>query len=226
MTIEVEEATKEGIQMEFMTAPIRILTEDNQLTGIQCVRMALGDYDASGRQSAMPVKGSEFNISVDNILVAVGESVDKAMLPKELEFTNVGTLYVHPHTLQTNVSGVFAGGDVVTGPSDVIRAIAIGKEAAVSIDRYLKGADVMKDRFIAPKVLYASTKRDTKNRVVTITDEKTARAEANRCLNCGICGEAIERGLQTACVNVCPSHCIYYRDIWEITPKTGTYRVA
>jgi len=65
-----------------------------------------------------------------------------------------------------------------------------------------------------------------KKRVVAIPDEKVAAAEANRCLNCGVCADVLERELQTACVNACPSHCIYYRDVWEITPKTGPYIIA
>jgi ferredoxin len=65
-----------------------------------------------------------------------------------------------------------------------------------------------------------------KKRIVAIPDEKVAAAEANRCLNCGVCADVLERELQTACVNACPSHCIYYRDVWGITPKSGPYIIA
>jgi len=63
-------------------------------------------------------------------------------------------------------------------------------------------------------------------RVVDIPDEKAAIAEAMRCFNCGTCGEALDRGFQTACVSACPAHCIYFRDVWETTPRTGTYTLA
>ena len=226
MPAEVEKAEQEGVKMNFLAAPIRILSKDNKLTGIQCVRMELGGDDAAGRRSPIPVKGSEFNVDIDNLLIAVGESVDKAMLPKELECADRGTVHVNPHTLQTNIAGVFAGGDVVSGPSDVISAIAAGNKAAISIDRYLRGVDLREGRSTAAKVSHEVTKGGSSRRVTSITDEKEAIAEAKRCLNCGVCADALERGLQTACVNACPSHCIYYRDVWEITPKAGPYTIA
>ena len=125
--------------------------------------------------------------------------------------------------MQTNIAGVFAGGDAITDPRDVIGAIATGKEAAVSIDRYLRGVDVREGRAIAAKVLHGGIEAEDMGRVTAIADEKGAIAEAKRCLNCGVCVEALENGLQPACVNACPSHCIYYRDIWEFTPKTVSY---
>ncbi|HEY32442.1 MAG TPA: FAD-dependent oxidoreductase [Dehalococcoidia bacterium] len=220
MAAEVEEAEREGVIIDFLATPIKILTKDSRLSGIQCVRMELGDYDATGRRSPTPVKGSEFNVDIDNLLVAVGESVDRAMLPEGLESTEWGTVHVNTNTLETNTAGVFAGGDVVTGPRDVIGAIVTGKEAAISIDRYLKGEDLREGRSIAAKVLHAATIRDGTRVVAPIIDEKKAIAEARRCLNCGVCLEMLKKGLQTACVNACPSHSIYYRDIWEITSKT------
>jgi len=227
MPAEVEKAEQEGVKMNFLAAPIRILSKDNKLAGIQCVRMELGGDDAAGRRSPIPVKGSEFNVDIDNLLIAVGESVDKAMLPKELECADRGTVHVNPHTLQTNIAGVFAGGDVVSGPSDVVSAIAAGNKAAISIDRYLSGMDLKEGRSIDFRLLSgAPLEGDSKKRVMDIPDEEVATAEANRCLNCGVCADALERGLQTACVNACPSHCIYYGDVWEITPKTGPYTIA
>jgi heterodisulfide reductase subunit A len=125
--------------------------------------------------------------------------------------------------MQTNIAGVFAGGDAVTGPRDVIGAIATGKEAAVSIDRYLRGVDLREGRTIAANVLHGVIEAEGMSRVTAIADEKGAIGEAKRCLNCGVCVEALENGLQPACVNACPSHCIYYRDIWELTPKTVSF---
>ncbi|GAI39270.1 unnamed protein product, partial [marine sediment metagenome] len=108
--------------------------------------MELGEPDASGRRRPIPIKGSEFNTDVDNVIIAIGQAVDKSRLPSELEYTGWGTLSVDPVTLQTNIEGVFASGDVVSGPADIIAAIAAGKEAAVSVDRYLRGVDMKEGR--------------------------------------------------------------------------------
>jgi heterodisulfide reductase subunit A len=133
---EIEESEREGVTIHILAAPVRIRSKDGQLTGIECIRMELGEPDASGRRRPIPIKGSEFIMEVDNVIIAIGQAVDKTALPPELEYTGLGTLVVDPITLQTNIEGVFAGGDVVSGPADVIAAIATGKEAAESIDKY------------------------------------------------------------------------------------------
>jgi len=141
VTTEVDEAEREGVEIHFLAVPVSVLSKDDKLTGLQCIRMELGEPDASGRRRPIPVKGSEFNMDIDNVIIAIGQTVDKAMLSKELEYTDRGTLSVDPITLQTNIEGVFAGGDVVdvvAGPADIIGAVAAGKEAAISIDRYLR----------------------------------------------------------------------------------------
>lgn len=216
---EVKEAEREGVKLEFLTAPVRILSQDGRLAGIQCVRTELGDYDASGRRSAVPIRGSEFDVHLDNLLIAIGESVDPTMLPQGLEYTRRGTILVNPQTLQTSIAGVFAGGDVVTGPRDVVGAIASGKQAAVSIDRYLKGTDLRRDRPFAAKVLYDLIKGGKKSGISSLKDEKAAVAEAGRCFDCGICFEALNSGQQPACVKACPSHCIYYRSLSELRER-------
>ena len=213
---EVEEAEREGINLHVLAAPVRVLVkEDERVTGIQCVRMELGDPDASGRRRPVTIKGSEFNIDVDSVIIAVGQAVDKAILPKELEYTGWGTLGVDQVTLQTNIDGVFAGGDVVSGPDDVIAAIAAGKEAAISIDRHLRGVDLKAGRpapikrvkevskkGVVAKARQAIPTLDLKKRegfaeVELSYDEKTAMEEAKRCLNCGVCSECME------CVKKC-----------------------
>lgn len=136
---EIEELEQEGIGIQFLTAPVRILSQDGRVTGIECIRMSLGMPDESGRRRPVPVKGSEFTLEADTVIVAIGQALDKTMLPKDLAYTNGGTLSVDPTTLQTNIEGVFAGGDAVSGPADVIAAIASGKKAASAIDKYLKG---------------------------------------------------------------------------------------
>ena len=218
---EIEEAEEEGIKFHFLAAPVRILSKDNRLSAIECVRMELGEPDVSGRRRPMPVKGSEFTLNVDNVIIAIGQTVDKAALPKELAYTSWGTLEVNPVTLQTNIDGVFAGGDVVSGPADVVTAVAAGKEAAISIDRYLRGVSLTDERQTTPKKVEKVSKEgvkpkarvsvallDVSERESSFTeveqgfDEKTAIEEANRCLNCGVCSECLE------CVKACEQEAI------------------
>ncbi len=134
--------------MEFLVAPVRILGEGGKVTGIECIRMELGEPDASGRRRPIPIKGSEFTIACDSIVPAIGQAADLAFVPKEsgIAINKWNTFDVDPVTFATNVPGVFAGGDVVTGPATVVKAVYAGKEAAVSIDRYLKGEEVAAGR--------------------------------------------------------------------------------
>jgi len=217
---EIEEMENEGVKIQFLAAPVKVLTKDNRLTGIQCIRMELGAPDASGRRRPMPVKGSEFTIDVDNVIIAVGQGVDKAMLPRELDYTGWGTLEVDPVTLQTNIDGVFAGGDAVSGPADVIAAVTAGKEAAISIDRYLSGIDMKEGRpetvkrvkevskdGVSPVARHSMPtlelgKREGFDEVELGFDEKTAVEEAQRCLNCAVCSECRE------CEKVCEAEAI------------------
>ncbi len=213
---EVNEAENEGIKLNILVAPVKMLSKDDKLTGIECTRMELGDPDASGRRRPIPIEGSNFTLDVDNVIIATGQTVDKAGLPKEFTYTAWGTLSVDQVTLETDISGVFAGGDVVDGPRNVIGAIAAGKEAAESIDRYLSGTDLQEGR---PKQL-PKVKEVSKEGVVKASrpampmlaldkrgasftevelgyDEKTAIEEARRCLNCAACSECME------CVKAC-----------------------
>jgi len=212
---EVEEAEREGINLHFLAAPVSVLTDGDRITGIRCLRMELGEADASGRRRPIPVEESEFDVAVDSVIVAVGQAVDKSGMPPELEFTAWGTLEVEPVSLETNIEGVFAGGDVVSGPADVIGAVAAGKRAAESIDRYLSGVDLREGR---DKPIEMVTDVDTENvapaprqepRLLKVKerrdyieveqgyDEKTAIEEAQRCLNCGVCCECL------LCVSAC-----------------------
>jgi heterodisulfide reductase subunit A len=220
VSTEVDEAEQEGIKLHILAAPVRVLTRDDRVTGIQCIRMELGEPDASGRRRPVPIKGSEFDIEVDSVIMAIGQGVDKAALPKELEYTSWGTLNVDQVTLQTNIEGVFAGGDVVSGPADVIAAIAAGKEAAMSIDRFLRGVDLKEGRpepirrvkevskdGVQVKARQAMPTLDLEKRegfteVELGYDEKAAIEEAKRCLNCGVCSDCLE------CVKACQAGAI------------------
>jgi formate dehydrogenase beta subunit len=100
--------------------------------------MQLGEPDETGRRTSTPLEGSDFSRKTDMVIVAIGESPDLGFLSDEIEINDDGTLRVNPMTMETSVKGVFAGGDAVTGPATVIEAIRAGKEAAESIESYLK----------------------------------------------------------------------------------------
>ncbi len=137
---EVAAAEDEGIKIEFLTTPSRFLSQNGKLAKMECVRMELGKPDASGRPRPIPVEGSEFATSVDTVIAALGQAPETDFV-KELGIavSKRGTIEIDPETGATNIEGVFAGGDVVTGPAFVIDAIAAGRKAARSIDRYLNG---------------------------------------------------------------------------------------
>jgi NADH-quinone oxidoreductase subunit F len=139
--VEYDEAVNEGINFHFLISPTRITSKDWRVTGLQCVRMELGDMDISGRRRPIPVEGSDFLVEADTVIAAVGQAPDLSFLPpdSELERTKWETLAVDNNTLSTNIPGVFAGGDFVSGPGMVIEAISAGRRGALAIDKYLSG---------------------------------------------------------------------------------------
>ncbi|MBW1888121.1 MAG: FAD-dependent oxidoreductase, partial [Deltaproteobacteria bacterium] len=138
---EVEQAEKEGVKIHFLAAPIKVLVKDGKITGIECIRIRLGDPDSSGRKRPIPIEGSEYVRRTDMIISAIGGQPDLGFLREGSEILSVtdDLIKADPVTLETNVSGVFAGGDAVTGPWTVIDALAAGRKAAISIDRFVKG---------------------------------------------------------------------------------------
>jgi len=139
--VEYDEALAEGAQVNFLISPTRIVSDDWKVTGLQCVRMKLGEPDAGGRRRPIPVAGSEFFAPADTVIAAVGQAPDLSFLPRDsaLERTRWERLAVDENRLATNVAGVFAGGDFVSGPGMVIEAIAAGRRGAIAIDKYLWG---------------------------------------------------------------------------------------
>ncbi|UCH57330.1 MAG: FAD-dependent oxidoreductase, partial [Candidatus Bathyarchaeota archaeon] len=135
---EVGEAEEEGVKIEFLASPTRILGENGRVSGIECVRMQLGEIDESGRRRPSPVEGSEFTLEKDMVILAIGEAPDLGFLPEEIELEENGSVWVNPITMETSLKGVFAGGDAVTGPATVIEAIRAGKCAAESIFGYIR----------------------------------------------------------------------------------------
>jgi NADH-quinone oxidoreductase subunit F len=212
--VEYEEAVAEGIQFYFLVSPTRIESKDWKATGLQCIRMELGEPDAGGRRRPVPIPGSELFVESDTVIAAVGQAPDLSFLPRDsaLERTKWETLVVDSNKLSTNVQGVFAGGDFVSGPGMVIEAIAAGRRAAIAIDKYLvddtsrvemydlkqkgvgeeRGAEPegeetweTQQRFEMPKLPPEKSKISF-NEIELGFSEEVARLEAKRCLRCDL----------------------------------------
>lgn len=140
---EVEEAKHEGVKLHFLAAPTKILGKDGKVTGLECIRMELGEPDESGRRRPIPIEGSEFTIEADLVIAAVSQGPDMDYFKSidGLGITRWNTFEVDPDTMETTLPGVFAGGDAATGPDSVITAVQTGLQAAASIDKYLNGAE-------------------------------------------------------------------------------------
>lgn len=212
---EVEAAEAEGVQVEFLVAPVK-LERKNGLLSLTCLRMELGTPDASGRARPVPVPGSEFEVPATCVIAAIGQAVDfAAEQAPDLTFSKWG-ISVDERTLATNLPGVFAGGDGVTGPDLAVRAVASGKMAAVSIDQHLSGKKVtgapeavnimmgkldetelaimLRDIEQSPRApmphLPMEKRRATFEEVELGFTPADATRESKRCLGCG-CGKAI-----------------------------------
>jgi heterodisulfide reductase subunit A-like polyferredoxin len=135
---EVTAAENEDIKIEFLTTPTRFSADNKKLAKMECVRMKLGEPDASGRPRPIPIKGSEFTIPVDTVIAALGQTPETDFVKDfGVSLSKRGTIEIDSKTGATKVEGVFAGGDAVTGPAFVIDAIAAGKKAARSIHQYI-----------------------------------------------------------------------------------------
>ncbi|MFB0566334.1 MAG: FAD-dependent oxidoreductase [Candidatus Aminicenantaceae bacterium] len=144
---DIEAAVEEGIKIDFLTLPVEVISKNGKLAGIKCTRMALENFDESGRRRPVPVEGTEYEIEIDTLMPAIGQEPDLSFLngKSKLKISGWNTLGVDPETMATNVPGIFAGGDVVLGPATVLQAMQAGKNAAESIDRYLKGANLERE---------------------------------------------------------------------------------
>jgi NADH-quinone oxidoreductase subunit F len=135
---EVEAGLAEGIILEELVTPVAVHSNGGRLTGLRSLRNQLGAPDSSGRRKPVPVKGSEFDVNLDTLVVAISEEPESAGL-EGFDLSSWGTIAINEESFTTSRPGIFAGGDVVSGPSTVIAAIAVGKQAAVMIDRYVSG---------------------------------------------------------------------------------------
>jgi glutamate synthase (NADPH) small chain len=138
---EIHHAGQEGLQFEFLTAPVEVLgNEKKWVTGLKCVRMQLGEPDASGRARPIVVPGSEFVVPCDVVVVAIGTRANPLLTATcpDLKLNKWGNIIVDDNGM-TNLPGVFAGGDIVRGAATVILAMGDGKRAAKAMDQYLRG---------------------------------------------------------------------------------------
>jgi len=211
---EIEAAKEEGIKFNFLVAPTQIIGEEGRVKIIECLKMELGEPDASGRRRPVPIQGSEHTYEVDTVIPAIGQLPETSCLPSILLDERAHAISVDPLTLETSIPGVFAGGDIVTGPASIIEAIGAGKRAAVSIDRYLNGKNLrtgreeeieettwVKDwekitkkpeRYTAPHIDIGRQKVSFEEADELLAKTKeVAMFEARRCLECGPCTECL-----------------------------------
>jgi glutamate synthase (NADPH/NADH) small chain len=138
---EVENAEEEGIEFMLLSNPVRILEDDKGwVKGMECIRMELGEADDSGRRRPIPVPGSEFILDVDTVISAVGTNPNPLLIRtvSGLALGRRGNVIANEATGKTNIPGIFAGGDIVTGSATVIAAMGAGKLAAHGIDEYIR----------------------------------------------------------------------------------------
>lgn len=139
---EVHQADEEGVKFELLTAPVGFEGENGKVSGIKCVKMQLGEPDASGRRRPEPIAGSDFVIPVDLVILAVGQGPDVSGLGDKVGVNRWSCIEVDPKTMQTNIPGVFSAGDCQTGAATVVEAIGGAKKAAVAMNQYLAGEAV------------------------------------------------------------------------------------
>jgi heterodisulfide reductase subunit A-like polyferredoxin len=221
---EIEQAYCEGVKLEYLAAPVEVIVKNGKVAGLKVQSMELGEPDASGRRSPVPIAGSEYVLDVDMVVPAIGQKANLSSLEGSgIKLSKWGTIEVDETTYETSKPGVFAAGDVHTGPWIAIEAVGGGIEAAESIDRYLRGVDMKegrvegkeahkrwrdlpKDEQGAPRVEMATLPPEVScqcfDEIAKGYTQAEAEAEAARCLNCGICSECMQ------CVAACQAGAI------------------
>lgn len=219
---EIEAAQNEGVEILFLTNPKSIISENNRLKGIECLKQKLESKKTGERPQPVPIEGSEYIINCDFIIGAIGQKVDTAFIDqdKNCALEKWGTVTINQKTFETTIPGVFAGGDVVTGPLTAISSIAQGKKAALSIMSYLETgkAKVSKEKFFSFKHRFGALSEREFTHIKKLAREKLAElnvtdrihnfdeiemgiteeqtlAECARCLECG-CSEYYDCALR------------------------------
>ncbi len=204
---EIKGALEEGVKIEYLTAPVKISRQDgNGHLKMECIRMRLGTMDMSGRRRPEPVPGSRFEEDFNTVITATGQ-IPQIPEKMEVRVNQDRVMHADPYTFKTNLRGVFAGGDVVSGPSSIIESIAAGREAAIAIDRYLGGKGLIEEKLAVPEDVSALPEiveeEEEKHRpempVLSLDkrlkgfglveigfSEANAKEEAQRCLRCDL----------------------------------------
>lgn len=242
---ELDAAEKEGVKLSFLTLPIRFIGEYGKVRSVQSIRMQLGEPDDTGRRKPVSIPGSEYGIAADIIIVAVGLEPSESDFFRYVNLNRNGTIQVDPETLQTSLPYVFAGGDVVLGPSIIVNAIGHGRRAAHYIDKFLLGEDLKASTLVFNHMEMIS-KYDVLERgwhqpapplprkelpleerihnfrevEIQLTEEEAVK-DAKRCLNCSICSEC------HLCKTICSANAVDY-DLPDqtIEVEVGTVIVA
>jgi NADH-quinone oxidoreductase subunit F len=207
---EIEAAVQEGIKLETLVSPLKIESKEGKLTGISCIKNKLGELDASGRRNPVSIPGTEYKVPLDTLIITIGDVPDIDFISQMgIEITNKGTVKYDRETLLTSQPGVFAGGDVTTGPNTVVQAIAAGKKAAKMIERFIAGETLrqpslayLPSHYVEPFTLSEEEAKDAKRAIppsMSIKDrqasfsevemtlsEDEAVFEARRCLRCDL----------------------------------------
>jgi formate dehydrogenase beta subunit len=210
---EIHDAEEEQVQFHFLTAPVRIMAENGRVVGLECIKMALGEPDGSGRPRPIPVEGSQFVFECDTIIAAIGQRVDLSMLAglKDVQTTQWNTIRVDEFTQQSSRPKLFFAGDCETGPDALITACAGGRRAALSIDRLINNLPLTYDddhyfeqffkqiqiydpneeirkveprNRLKPAMLPPDTRKRSFDEVEQVFSAQEAVAEAERCLRC------------------------------------------
>lgn len=229
---EVEQAAQEGVKILFLVTPTKIARENKQLR-VTCIRLMLGEPDASGRPRPVPIQDSEFDMEFDTVITAIGQA---PQIPDDfrLRIGRGSTIQIDPVTLLTNRKGVFAGGDAVTGPATVTQALATGRQAAFRIDEFLQhkypsleretketlSGDLLpktvemikKVGRLDPPLLTPETRVRNFQPVELIYNWEAAVAEARRCLRCGMGAKILSQdrcATCLTCLRACPYHVPY-----------------
>jgi NADH-quinone oxidoreductase subunit F len=207
---EVDAAIEEGIDIQFLVAPVKVLTKNGKATAIDCIRMKLGEKDDSGRRKPIPIEGSNFIYKLDTLILAISERPDTSYIGEGDEVKRFGeNIIIDPEMATTTRLGVFAGGDAVTGPNTVVDAMAAGKLAADSIEKYIRGLPMQHDYLLTRPSVYAGPTEMTPEEAAKARRPKTphlslaqrrknfrevelgltesmACKEARRCLRCDL----------------------------------------
>jgi heterodisulfide reductase subunit A2 len=198
---EILDCLAEGIELQTLVNPKRIIGENGKVKALECLQMTLGEPDTSGRRRPVPVEGSEFLLEVDGVIPALGQESDWACLGPDCRCTlsDWGTVRVNPYTFQTDEPDIFAGGDAVNGPRSVIEAAANGKKAAQSIDRLINGLplepdddDYFDEFFKSIRVYDPQEEVKVPEKLERLPLGKTAPADRNRNF------DEVEQGYSTA----------------------------